>query len=193
VTVTNCGAVAIHKQDDLGAALAGATFTLYNNVAPLAGPRDTVAPDLDTATTLTCTTNATGDCTIVDVPFGNYWVVETVTPANHGTAPDQAVTVAVSGNAPSGTLTFIDPRLQGSIIVEKLVGSTRLAGVAFAITPGSIAMGSAGAGLFCTDGLDFATYTVTESTVPAGYAGASAQQSRSRRPAPVRPAWPRRR
>jgi hypothetical protein len=36
VNIQNCGAVNIHKQDDLGAALAGAVFTLFTDNTPKA-------------------------------------------------------------------------------------------------------------------------------------------------------------
>ncbi len=172
INVTNCGSVSIHKQDDAGTALPGAVFTLYTNVAPLTAPRTV----LDTATSLTCQTNALGDCTISSVPFGAYWIVETTTPANHDTAADQAVVVSAAGNVPSGTFTFVDPRQQGSIIVKKTnpTGGV-LAGAGFTVTPGNLSMTESSTGIFCVDGLLYNTYTVTESTVPAGYNGASSQ------------------
>ena len=85
------GAVAIHKTDDAGHALAGATFELFTDNAPLDGAAPHGAED--TATGKTCTTNASGDCTIDDVVPGQYWIVETVTPAGHDSAADRNVTV----------------------------------------------------------------------------------------------------
>ncbi|MDX6220100.1 MAG: hypothetical protein QOJ48_1781 [Frankiales bacterium] len=172
VNVSNCGGVSIHKQDDAGTALSGAVFTLYSNVAPLTAPRTAA----DTATALTCTTVASGNCSISNVAFGNYWVVETTTPANHDTAADQAISIAPGGNTPSGTLTFVDPRQQGSILVKKTdpAGGV-LAGAAFTVTPGSLAMTESSTGIFCRDGLGFGSYTVTETTPPTGYNAAAAQ------------------
>jgi uncharacterized surface anchored protein len=172
VNVSNCASVAIHKQDDAGTALSGAGFTLYTNLAPLTGPRQIT----DLATPLTCSTLSAGDCTISDVPYGDYWVVETTTPANHDTAADQAINVASSGNTPSGTLTFVDPRLQGSIIVSKTDAfSNPLAGAGFTVNPGSHVMTEGATGVFCVDGLTYGGYTITESTVPFGYTGGSDQ------------------
>ena len=49
------GTVEITKEDDAGNLLDDAEFTLYENNAPLAGPRG----NEDTITTKTCTTGAT--------------------------------------------------------------------------------------------------------------------------------------
>ena len=87
VNITNCGTVKIIKKDDAGNALAGAEFTLFKDNAPVGG---TAAGAEDTVTTTevhdrrrrrrarspTCSS-------------GDYWVVETVTPAGYETAADQ--------------------------------------------------------------------------------------------------------
>jgi hypothetical protein len=106
VDIRNCGKLNILKVDDAtpAAPLAGAVFTLYNDNAPVGGTRGAE----DTITTLTCTTAADGTCTILDIPIGSYWVVETTTPAGHFTAPDQATSVTSTSNV---TLTFVDPRV----------------------------------------------------------------------------------
>src|SRR4029453_1914304 len=100
--------------DDTGAALAGAEFTLYNDNAPIGGSRGAE----DTITTLKCTTVADGTCTIGSVFAGEYWVVETVTPPGHDTAADQHVTV-VGGVTTPVTVTFVDPRQRGAILIPK--------------------------------------------------------------------------
>ncbi len=132
-----------------------------------------------TVTSLTCTTAGTGLCSISDVPFGDYWAFETTTPPGHDTAADQAVTVAPGGSTPA-LLTFVNPRRLGSVLVEKLDDAgDPLDGAASTVTgPGgsSDVMSSAGSGLFCLDGLRYGSYTVTETTVPAGYDGAPPQQ-----------------
>ena len=106
VDIRNCGKLNIHKVDDATPAnpLGGAVFTLYKDNAPVGGTRGSE----DTITTMTCTTGTDGNCTINDIPVGSYWVVETTTPANHFTAPDQATTVTSTSNV---TLTFVDPRI----------------------------------------------------------------------------------
>jgi len=106
VNISNCGTVQITKTDDAtpAAALGGATFTLYNNNLPLAAP---VGVE-DTATSYTCTTDAvTGICTITVVPLGNYWAVETTTPAGYSTADPKQVTVVAGATA---SVSFVDPR-----------------------------------------------------------------------------------
>jgi hypothetical protein len=103
-TISNCSTITIHKTNGEGAALAGAGFTLYKDVAPIGGSRgtgDTVVAAAEQ------TTNASGITTFTDVHPGDYWAVETKTPAGHDTAPDQHITVA-SGEH-SYSLTFDDP------------------------------------------------------------------------------------
>jgi hypothetical protein len=105
--ISNCAGVTITKKDDDSpqSVLAGATFTLYNDIHPADTATGHIAED--TATTFTCTTIADGTCTISGVPIGDYWVVETTTPAGHSTAADQKLH-ATAGS--SVQLTFVDPR-----------------------------------------------------------------------------------
>jgi hypothetical protein len=130
VNITNCGSINIHKQDDSTPAnpLAGATFTLYKDNAPL-GPPDGAGPNQDshgaedTVTSFTCTTSAgptppVGDCSMTSVTFGSYWVVETATPPGHTTAADQYVTLS-SGNA-TVNLTFTNARNPATVKVKKV-------------------------------------------------------------------------
>ena len=180
VNISNCGSISIHKQDDAANPLAGVSFSLYTNVAPLTAPRgagDTLV------TGKTCTTNASGDCTISNVLAGNYWVVEGTPPAGYQAAPDQAVTVTASTTPVS--LTFENPRLRGSIKVVKTAkhfdrsGNTSANLVAtFTVTKGTATLGTIttnASGIGCLDGLLFDTYTVTETTVPTGYKAPAAQ------------------
>ncbi len=180
VNITNCGSVNIHKQDDLGAPLAGAVFTLFTDNAPVDGAAPHGAEDV--ATTFTCTTNAAGDCTIASVPFGDYWAVETTGVPNHDLAADQSF--SLTGTTPNGTisLTFIDPRQPGAIKVTKtakdhnIPGSGPLAGVVFSI--GAVQKTTDANGVACFDGLTLGTsYTVTEVSAPAGYSIDTTSQS----------------
>ncbi|GLH95174.1 hypothetical protein Pa4123_04460 [Phytohabitans aurantiacus] len=168
VNISNCGGVKIIKKDDTGAALAGAEFTLYKDNAPVGGSRGAE----DTITTQKCTTAANGECTIGNVLAGEYWVVETVTPPNHDTAADQHATVTADATV---TLTFIDPRQRGAILVTKVrkhaaagPGDHPHAGVDFTVNGVTKTTGANGKA--CFDNLAMGSYTVHEVT-PANYVG----------------------
>ena len=180
VNISNCGSISIHKQDDAGNALAGVSFQLYNNVAPLTAPRgagDTIV------TGKSCTTNASGNCTISGVLAGNYWVVEGTPPTGYQAADDQAVTVTVSETPVS--LTFVNPRLRGSIKVVKTAkhfdtgGSANLVAT-FTVKQGDTVINTIttnASGVGCLDGLLNGSYTVTETGVPTGYKALTGAQT----------------
>jgi Prealbumin-like fold domain len=129
VNISNCGSIKILKQDDAGDPLAGAEFTLYKDNAPIGGTRGTE----DTITTKTCTTGADGTCEIASVVPGEYWVVETVTPAGHDTAADQHVTVKSNEQV---SVTFVNIRQLGSVKITKTDDATPgkpLAGAEFTL------------------------------------------------------------
>ncbi|NUR46869.1 MAG: prealbumin-like fold domain-containing protein [Hamadaea sp.] len=169
VNITNCGTVKIHKVDDTGAPLAGAEFTLYKDNAPVGGSRGAE----DTATAFKCTTDANGDCTISNVPAGDYWVVETVVPPGHDGAADQHITITAGGTVTLDPVT--DPRKRGAIRVSKTekhvaapTGSQPQAGVSFTVN--GVTKQTDANGRACFDNLLFGSYTVHE-TVPANYVG----------------------
>jgi uncharacterized surface anchored protein len=171
INITNCGTVKIHKQDDAGAPLAGAVFTLFTDAAPVDGSPPHGAED--TATALSCTTGADGDCTISNVPFGNYWAVETTGVPNHDLAADQSFSLTLANS--TITLTFVDPRQFGAILVTKTAknknlgsGEQPLAGATFTI--GGVQKTTDANGQACFDNLAIGTtYTVTENSAPTGY------------------------
>jgi hypothetical protein len=174
VNISNCGSVKIIKTNDAGTALAGAEFTLYNDVAPVGTARNSGGvTDPITNPLKKCTTAANGECTITGVLSGNYWVVETVTPAGHNTAADQAATVTADATV---TLTFVNPRQQGAIKIVKTakqaVGSANLA-ANFSIKLGGVEVATATTngttGVACVGGLLFDSYTVEETSGQAGY------------------------
>jgi hypothetical protein len=176
VNITNCGTLNIHKQDDAGTALAGAVFTLYTNNSPTAAPRGAE----DTVTTFTCTTDASGDCSIINIPFGNYWAVETTTPAGHDTAADQSFALTNATPNLTVSLTFVDPRQRGAIKVTKVVkvpdseNDQPVAGVS--ITVDGVTKVTNASGQVCFDNLLFGSYTVHE-TVPSGYHAGAGQDA----------------
>lgn len=176
VNISNCGTINITKTDDASPAnpLAGAVFTLYNDNAPVGGARGAE----DTITSYTCTTSAAGTCSISNVLQGEYWVVETTTPAGYDTAADQHASVTPDATV---SLTFVDPRQFGAVLITKVgkdksctgagapaaycvaAGLRRLAGATFEVKSGSTVVGTvvtAGtAGQACLDS--------TNATLPA--------------------------
>ncbi len=181
VNISNCGSVQIEKVDDLGDPLAEATFVLYiDNGDAVFDAGDVVATDPDGAT-LTCTTDATGFCSIANVLFGDYWVDETVVPANHDKPTGLPAQFAVAGTTLVELGPYTNDRQRGSILVEKVVAATttRLDGASFALdadgnpdTTGdqtAIPAVSGETGVFCIDGLLYGDYTVVETQAPSGY------------------------
>src|SRR5207249_2978645 len=98
--------VNIVKQDDSGAALAGAGFGLYSDHNGAIGLAMAGA---------TFSAGASGLCSIGGIlPPGTYWLHETTVPKGYEAAPDQKVTL---GLADTVTLTFVDRRLVPAINV----------------------------------------------------------------------------
>jgi hypothetical protein len=172
VTVTNCGEVVINKTDDADVALDDAEFELYLDTDPNDGDTGHAADDV--ATGLTCITDG-GTCSITEVPFGQYWVVEIDTPDGYDTAADQATTISASSLSVS--LDFVDVRQDGSIHITKTDDDGNLLnGITFTASQGGLAAGS------CTTGdgqnpdgectisdLNVGTYVVSESNLPLDY------------------------
>lgn len=108
IALSNCGAVSIHKVDDADQPLEDVSFSLFEDTDPDDG--DTEHDPLeDVDTGLGCDTDSNGDCTINDVPFGDYWVVEDAPPAGHLPSPDQAVSIDRESPVPI-ELEFVNPR-----------------------------------------------------------------------------------
>jgi hypothetical protein len=114
--ISNCGSISIHKEDDAGNPLEGVQFDLYTDNSPFGGTR--AVGDTITSPLLSCTTDADGDCTIVDVDFGHYWVVENAgtIPAGYNGADDQAVNIT---NTTTVELEFVDPRQAATVNIHK--------------------------------------------------------------------------
>jgi hypothetical protein len=121
ISISNCGRINIHKTESTNtgahSALAGAGFTLYKDVAPTGGTSAGVEDKTAGNAVGTCTTDASGDCSFLNVPKGQYWVVETTVPGGHDGAPDQHVIITAGGQVEN--LTFDDPLQYGTIVVQK--------------------------------------------------------------------------
>lgn len=117
VEITNCGKVNVTKTDDDGNPLADIDFAMWTAT-------DTDAFDAGVETQLTgatCTTDSSGLCTIYNVPFGDYWLVEDgdTTPDAYETAEPTPVTIDL--NNPDGTdVTVVNDRKPGSVTVVKI-------------------------------------------------------------------------
>jgi hypothetical protein len=181
VNISNCGSVKIKKVDDAGTPLAGATFTLYKDNAPLGGSRGAE----DTITTLTCTTAVTtGICTITNVPAGQYWVVETTTPTGYNTADEQHVVVDAGVLSDLTATPFVDPRQRGALMILKKstksgnplvhnAGAVFSYGTGLSVTDNGAGDEDSTIGEICVSGLLPGNYTINETTPPSGYGGAS--------------------
>jgi hypothetical protein len=189
IRLSNCGSIEITKVDDASSALSGAQFTLYKDVAPLGGTAAGTEDKTAANTVGTCTTGADGKCSFTDIQIGKYWVVETVTPANHNTAADQYVDITAGDQVVP--LTFVNPRQPGTINVHKqddaggaLNGAvfTLYADVApFGGTRGvgdTVSLGTcttSGAGDCSFTSVQLGQYWVVETTTPSGYQTAADQ------------------
>ena len=185
VNVSNCGQVDIHKQDETGAALAGATFTLFNDNSPTGTARG----NEDTETTLSCNSDADGNCSITRVPIGEYWVVETSAPRGYSPAADQHATVGFGGQV-VGPLTFVNTR-PGAVSIHKQDDrGVALQGAEFTLYRDNPPTGTVRdasdtvTGFKCTTSADgnclipdvpLGRYWVVETVTPTGYAGAADQ------------------
>lgn len=170
VNISNCGSIKVLKKDDAGTLLAGASFKLVKDEAPVGGspgPEDTVVVG-------TCTTGADGSCSFTGVMQGEYWLIETAAPSGHDPAnpPYQHVTLVAGETV---TKTFINERHRGAIKVTKTrkhaadgPGDHPHSGVSFTVN--GVTKQTGADGTVCFDGLLTGPYTVTE-TVPAGYKG----------------------
>jgi hypothetical protein len=195
VNISNCGSVEITKTDDASPAnpLKGAVFEAYKDNPTVGGTRG----NEDTATGKTCTTGDDGKCTILNLLAGEYWIVETTTPAGYDTAADQHATITADSKV---TLTFVDPAQLGALKILKQSTKTgnplvKKAGAVFTYdndttdqTPAVEVTDRgpndpAGAdqdndiGEVCVSGLKTGDYKVNEKTPPPDYGAASASQA----------------
>ena len=108
VDVTTCARVVIHKTDDAGKDLAGATFGLWPGDA-------TVPPVVDdarasTGSIATCESIADGTCEFTDVDPGDYQVAEISPPDGYSIDPDVVAVTVGARETVDVAAPFVDPR-----------------------------------------------------------------------------------
>ena len=165
------GSILIYKDDQTGAAVEGAVFSVTNDEDEEVGP---------------ITTDADGFACLDELPFGDYEVTETDAPDGWSPDPDtETVTVdtestcdeRLEGAEPADADATFTNTLLGSLLVLKTDGTDPLDGAVFSVTDsqdvavnGPFTSGDDGSGLFCVDGLVFGDeYTVTETDAPDDY------------------------
>lgn len=173
VNLSNCGSIVITKTDDAdpAALLEGAEFDLIADDDPINNVGGPGAEDTNVIDT--CTTAADGTCSFTDVLQGEYWVVETVAPTGHDLADPAYQHVTVTADEEI-TLTFVNPRQVGAILVTKTAKHAAADGGVIAqegvdFTVNGVTTATDANGQACFDGLLFDDYDVVE-TVPTGYA-----------------------
>lgn len=169
VNIRNCGSVSVTKLGSDGGSQVGAVFTLYNG------------PDLTGTIAGTCTVQASGACTptFTNVPVGIYSLDETTVPAGYDkdpSLPKLNFTVAAGENL---QLTFTNPaRPATANVLKKDDTGAPVAGAVFTLSNanGIVATCTTDAAGVCQPpftNLTPGTYTIDETTVPAGYAKAA--------------------
>jgi predicted extracellular nuclease len=179
------GTVTVNKTGQGGAALPAAGFTLFVDAAPTGGSRGAE----DSAADGNCTTNGAGTCSISSVPLGQYWLVETTTPAGYATVNPNAVTVGLGPSAGVGdtdTFNLTDQPIPGTVVVNKTgQGGAALAGAGFTLFVDAAPIGGSrgaeditaaggcttnSAGTCSITNVALRQYWLVETTTPNGYA-----------------------
>lgn len=200
VAVSNCGTLKVTKTDDSDPAvpLGGVEFKLYNDDGSVDGEYD----DTDTYVSgATCTTAAAttasavlGECTMTNVPWGTFWLVETAAPTGYSKSDPSTVTVSPSATAPSATV--VNDRLPGSVAITKTDDAAPIANPVADVDFGLFLddgdvegeyddADTAVTGAVCTTDADgectisdvpWGTYWLVETDTPAGYNPAAAEE-----------------
>jgi hypothetical protein len=170
--ISNCGTINIHKQDSSGNPIAGVKFKLY--VGAASSPPATTCPGAAVSPAVTCTTDASGNCSMTNVTFGTYCLAEDGSLPNFFTPNAQTVVVAQGGSTPD-PVTFVNVPKPGAIKVTKTDGKGHpLQGATFHVLLNGSQVGGVmqtGAdGVACFSGLTVGTtYQVQETIAPTGY------------------------
>jgi hypothetical protein len=165
------GSILIYKDDQTGAPVDGATFSVKNEADEEVG---------------VIVTDEFGFGCLDELLFGDYTVTETLAPAGWLADPDtEDVTVdsestcdeRLEGAEPADADATFTNTLLGSLLVLKTDGTDPLDDAVFSVKDsadteinGPFTSGDDGPGLFCVDGLVFGDeYTVTETDAPDDY------------------------
>lgn len=109
IDLSTCGKVTVLKEDDAGAPLDGATFTLWKDDGDgvFAAP-----PDTSAGTCVTGEEGIPGQCTFESVAPGDYFVQETQAPL--GYVADPTVTAVTVGTKQTVVVphTYVDPKIR---------------------------------------------------------------------------------
>ena len=170
VDINNCQPATINlkKVDGANQPLAGAVMQLFLDNG------DGVLGTGDTQVGSNCTTPANGICTFSGITVsGTYIGHELTAPNGYQKAADQKVDVVISNLAQNITLTFVDTLAPGRINITKADDSGAfISGVTFTLTSGASTVGSCVTGTQGTCSITNVapgSYTIDESTIPAGY------------------------
>jgi hypothetical protein len=153
-----------------------------NGGTPLGGATFTAVPTLNVANpTGSCTTTLpSGTCQITGLGVDTYLVSETVPPSGYAPVAPQTVTFTTSPQ--TQTLTIFDnpitTQVSNTLVITKLgLRSVKLGGAVFTAVPSNPinpvgACTSTATGTCTMTGLGIDTYTIVETTAPAGYSPA---------------------
>lgn len=135
VSINTCGSIVVHKVDDSGSPLAGATFGLWpaaSTVPPVGA--DGTRPSTDSIAT--CTSLGDGSCTFDGVDPGDYQVAELAAPVGYAIDPDVIAVSVGFRETVDVAAPFVDPRDTGMVRVTKVVTDS---GQPFAVDPADLA------------------------------------------------------
>ena len=119
VDVTTCGKVIVHKTDDAGNNLPGATFGLWPaaaSVPPVVNGARAATGSVDT-----CVSIANGTCTFDDVDPGDYKVAEISAPSGYDIDPDVVNVTVGFRETVTVQAAFVDPKDTGSVTITKRI------------------------------------------------------------------------
>ena len=161
-TITNqaiSGAITITKSNSLGNMISGATFEILNSSGIIVQ---------------TGTTNAQGQLTIDNLPYGNYTCVETVAPTGY-VLDSKPIAFMITTNGQVIKENIVNQSIIGSLSITKVNITTKepLVGATFQILNSSgtvVQTETTGSnGQITVNNLPYGNYTYIETVAPTGY------------------------